>query len=956
MSKTTSDQITARWSEIEPLLDRLLDLPPEERAAALERECGDAELRAVVQGLLEVDVDSDSGIDRLAREIGTTVAGIEGQRIGPYRVERALGEGGMGAVFLASRATAEFTHYVALKLLRAGLFSASDQEQFRREQRIHARLEHPHIARVYDSGITAAGVPYFAMEYVDGIPVTDYCDGARLGIDARLRLFVAICDAVAYAQQNLIVHRDLKPSNILVTGDGEVKLLDFGIAKLLPGSGDASESTRTELRRLTPEYAAPEQAAGGVITTATDVYALGVLLCELLTGSRPPRDGATASTLRAASRGVGAAAAEARSASPAALRRRLGGDLEAIVDFALQADPARRYVGAAALREDIDRHLTGQPIRARAGGNAYRIGKFIQRHKVGFAATLALVAILVAATAFSLRQAGIARREAARATAQADRANAVKAFMQELFDSAAPGNDMAETADELLARGRERAEHNLANKPDLHVEVLGLVGDLQRRRGHEQQSFETLQQAADLAAQRFTGDDPRRLRAEYLLAQQAEDSGRYREGAVRLQGAIDAFAPPDSKESELQVQALSELGVLYLRSGEAERGLALARHAVDIGRRILPADHPTTVLAVTALGNLYKESGQFADALPLLGEALDSTRRALGEQHADTAEALAALASIKEHLGDYTEAERLSRQAVAIDTKAYSRPTQMVAVHLGNLGVTLDYEDKYDEAIDYYQRALAIGRQLYPDGHVTTATDLCNIAMARFRQGAYAEAERTLREGIAESVRVLGAEYPDYGFDLNSLAQILIGEGKLDEARNTLDAALADSRREHGEISFYSGSILHSQARLLAASGDPAGAAARAREAIAMNEQIRPHGHHDTTAMRLTSSENLFALGKYAEAQAAAAQALAFARAATPPIPVLVARALAELARSNEALGRADDARKLRADAETQLANVPAGANAERDRVKGLLARASEPPPPAPVDTAASRN
>jgi len=233
MSTPGTFAIGARWREAEPLLDELLDLPPSARAAALARFAIDAELRAALTGLLALDARADTDIDQLARAVGHGGSAFEGRQIGPYRIERALGEGGMGAVFLASRPTAEFTQQVALKLLRVGLFSAAEQEQFRREQRIHARLEHPHIARIYDSGVTGAGVPYFAMEYVDGIAVSDYCDGANLGIAARLELFATICDAVAYAHQNLVVHRDLKPSNILVDRDGAPKLLDFGIAKLL---------------------------------------------------------------------------------------------------------------------------------------------------------------------------------------------------------------------------------------------------------------------------------------------------------------------------------------------------------------------------------------------------------------------------------------------------------------------------------------------------------------------------------------------------------------------------------------------------------------------------------------------------------------------------------------------------------------------------------------------------
>jgi serine/threonine-protein kinase len=937
-----SDAITTRWSEIEPLLDRLLDLPPDERAAALERECSDADLAAAVHGLLAVDIDTDSGIDRLAREIGTSPAGIEGRQVGPYRIERALGEGGMGAVFLAARQTAEFTQHVALKLLRIGLFSAEQQELFRREQQIHARLEHPNIARIYDSGITDAGVPYFAMEYVDGVSLMDYCDRERLGIDARLRLFAAVCDAVAFAHRNLVVHRDLKPSNILVDAAGAPKLLDFGIAKLLSGADAPNEQTRTGLRRLTPDYAAPEQFDGGAITTATDVYALGVLLCELLSGARPIDSGIDASPLRTASRIVDADTAQRRGLGVAALKRRLRGDLEAIVAKTLQRDPAHRYSGAAALRDDIERHRNGQPIRARPAAAAYRLRKFIQRHTLGFAASLLLAVTLVGATAFSFRQAGIAGREAARATAEADRANAVRMFLQELFDSAAPGVSTAESADELLLRGRERVDRDFAANPDLHTEILGLLGDLQRRRGHAEQAREPLEQAAALARRQFGAGDARTLHAEYLLALQAEDAGQYRDGAARLQHALDDFEAqrrddPAHQGTETEVQALTELGLLDQRAGDNSQAVALARRALDMARRVLPPDHPTAIRALGDLGDVLMEAGHYADAVPLLSEVLERERRRLGTQHADVAVALAALASANHKLGRYAQAEQLLRDAVAIDAKAYSQPNHRAASHLNNLGVELIAEGKLDEGIENVQKSIALDRQIYPAGHPETADSYVNVAMVRLRQGRYAEAETAMRAGMAEEVRARGADYPDIGYDQNSLARILIAEGKLDEAQPLLDAALADSRKRHGEQHVYAASALISQSMLYAARNDHLRASVLAREAVEMYEQLLPANHNKTTAARLVLGENLHALERYADARAIFAQAVAYARGTSSAVPVLLAHALADLARADDALGQTGEAADLRREAENQLAQVPEGPNAERDEVTRLL-------------------
>jgi serine/threonine-protein kinase len=603
-----ADAITARWSEIEPLLDRLLDLPPEQRAAVLERECCDAELRAVVHRLLAVDVGTDSGIDRLAREIGTSPAGIEGRRVGPYRIERALGEGGMGVVFLATRQTAELTQRVALKLLRVGLFSADQQALFRREQQIHTRLEHPHIARVCDSGITDAGVPYFAMEYVDGVPLMDYCDRERLGIDARLRLFASICDAVAFAHRNLVVHRDLKPSNILVDAAG-APLLDFGIAKLLSETDASNERTRTEQHRLTPDYAAPEQFDGGAITTATDVYALGVLLCELLSGARPIDSDIDASPLRTASRVMDADTAQRRGLGLAALKRRLRGDLDAVVAKALQRDPARRYAGATALRDDVQRHFSGQPVLAHPDAWTYRAGKFLQRHRLGVAAALVIAAILIGATVFSAFEARVARHEAAHAGAEAARATAVKQFLLHLFYSSAPATSaVVDTADAMLERGQKQSNDELAATPALQAEVLEAIGDIQRRRGKLDAAEAALDQADRLAAQ-LAGNDPKRLEIAATSARLNIANGHFAEGLELIDAALATYRSSHGVESDALAFALEQRGVLLHRLGHYPEAVAEVEAALAIYRRMNPRDEASIADALSALSEMQSSNG-----------------------------------------------------------------------------------------------------------------------------------------------------------------------------------------------------------------------------------------------------------------------------------------------------------------------------------------------------------
>jgi tetratricopeptide (TPR) repeat protein/tRNA A-37 threonylcarbamoyl transferase component Bud32 len=414
MSRTSP----ARWRRIAPILDEALDLAGAERQAFLARACGDdAALRADVEGLLDADARAAGFLTGPAEEyLAGVVPAAEaengalavGDRVGPFLVVRELARGGMGAVYLAERADGHFDQRVALKIMRPGLDSAEVHRRFLDERQILARLNHPHIGRLLDGGLGPGGRPWFAMEYVEGAPLTRWCAERGAGIPERLRLYLDVCDAVRYAHEERVVHRDLKPSNIFVTPDGQVKLLDFGIAKLLlPADAGPAAATRTELRALTPEYAAPEQIRGEPVTAATDVYALGAVLYELLTGVRVHRftrhsavevervvcETDPEAPSDAVRRGVPVAAGLG---DVALLRRRLRGDLDTIALTALRKEPARRYPDAAALAADVRRHLAGEPIRARPAGVAHRAAKLLGRHR---AVALGLAAVLVSTTA-----------------------------------------------------------------------------------------------------------------------------------------------------------------------------------------------------------------------------------------------------------------------------------------------------------------------------------------------------------------------------------------------------------------------------------------------------------------------------------------------------------------------------------------------------------------------------
>ena len=946
--------ISQRWNELEPLIDALLEVEPDARSAWLDRHCSDPALRVAAMKLVALDGEIDGPETRLRRELVTGQNVTELQEIGPYRLIQMLGEGGMAVVFLAERDTVEFQQRVAVKLMRLGLYTRDEQTLFQREQRIHARLEHPYIARMLDSGITAVGIPYFAMEYVDGKPITRWCDTERLDIEGRLRAFLLVCDAVQYAHQNLIVHRDLKPSNILVTRDGTPKLLDFGIAKLLRSAND-QDQTQTAIKHLTPSYAAPEQFSGGAITTATDVYALGVLLHELLTGVRPliAADGAP---LAASARIAGLSAADAavvaaaRATTPAALVRALRGDLDSLVSKALRAEPERRYLGALALAEDVRRHLIGEPIAARPDSVRYRVGKFLRRHRLGFAAVSLVMVTLIGATAFSLHQATLARQAATRALAEAEhanaeagRANAVKAFLQDLFVGAEPGKTTPiETAEGLLARSRERVPQEFAGRPDLEVEVLGMIGTIERQRGHLPEARNALDAAATLAHDKLRRSDAQALDIAVRQADLAESEGRFETGRQVLQQALTAYRETHPGSSEAVAAALMRIATLdtRLRNNGA---IGTAREALAMYRQVLPDDSKTLSDALIRLGDTLQTLGHAAEAIAPMEEGLRLHRQLLGNDHAIVAEDLAVLAGAKRDLGQLTESEQLLREAVAIDRKVYPGPNQSVATALNDLAATLVLEEKTDEAGELFNESLTIQKQIYIGDHPNIASALGNLGVVRYRQTRYADAETLVREALAMDLRVRAPDHPLISVRRLNLAKTLIAQKRLGEAQKEIDLALAADRQRFGEHGERVASDLVVQATLDAADGRHPRAVEHARAALAIFQKALPAGHQKIIDTRLTLATSLDALGSHAEAKSACDTALGDARAAKPPLGHDIVRALTCIGRTELEVGQPAQAADHLREALRLLKQPPSPDAAQVTDVRQLLDRATAP-------------
>lgn len=879
------DNLCERWTEVEALIDRLFDVPVPMREDWLSAHCPEPELRALVArafddapGVESLERGMAQWLPALAEELAERLPDIPG-----YRMLRFVGAGGMASVFEALRELPGGSQTVAVKLLRLDVHDADERRAFLVEQRILARLQHPNVAQLLDAGFTSTGTPFLALEFVAGDNLLAHARAQGLSESARLALFMEVCAAVEHAHRNLIVHRDLKPSNVLVSAEGRVKLVDFGIAKLLTGEADP---TRTQARRMTRAYAAPEQLAGEAVTTAIDVYALGVMLAELVSGRRP--EGARGDV----------------SPGGPSDRRRLGVELHAIVQAATRPDPMRRYASVAMLREDLQRYLQGQPLHARPDRLGYRVRKFMQRHLLAVATAAGVAAVLVGATSAGLYEARLARAAARQTLAQAlsareeaRRADALKSFLEGLFDRATSGPASNDTVEILLAQGRERVDRDFAMQPALQADILALIGDLERRSGHPERAHQPLAQAATLAASQFGATDLRTLHIETLLAKEDDELGHVREATSRLQHAIDAVDAGPSRGAPEEARALAWLAGLLERSGASTKAIALGERALAQARHGPgPADLETEV--VTNLGWIQMDAGHPSLAAPLLREALARARARLGEHHPDVADAATFLASALLQLGRTGEAGQLMHAALDIDGRLYAQPNGRTAWHLNDLANVDAVAGRFDEAESHYEEALALARARAPATALSESVILANLARLHHHRGDDAAAEAGLRDAIERKQRLLGADYADNGrsYDRACLAEILVARGRLDEARTLVASALADARARHPEAHPDTAFALATQARLMAADGDLAQAAALAGSAVAMDTRLANQDSEKAILARLLWGHTLHRLGRDAEAVPPLQAALASAESMAPQQPALVARLAAELA------------------------------------------------------------
>ena len=744
----------ADFDRLQDLFYRAIELEGEELTTFLDQHCGGEAERALLVRMLEADNDPPKVFSADSAQLADSMMDDTPklpERVGPYLVDRLIGRGGMGVVVLAD--DVELRRKVALKLLRDRWFGSEAARRFKREQVTLARLQHPNIARLLDAGSTEDGTPYLTMDFVEGVPITEYFARRPHAISDKIELFVEVCEAVRYAHQNLVVHRDLKPSNILVDRDGHAKLLDFGIARLL--AEDDDPATVTSNRMMTPAYASPEQLAGSGVSTSSDVYSLGVILFELLTGRRPHElEGKTATEALRVLNGE-PAARPSSVVDGDSLRRKLRGDLDNVVLKALEADPRDRYASVEALLVDLRRYLDGFPVEAREASAVYRARKFVRRHRVGVGVAAGIAVLLVGFGVTVSVQQALTARERDRAEQAAARAERTTDFLIGLFEAADPSQALGDsvTAKVLLERGIEEAK--TLGDPELQAETFDAVGRVYQSLGQSEQSIALLEEAVRLRRGLAGADIASTLRS---LAEALANAGRGDEAVGVAQEAFEIGRSAATPPSLPSARGLRTLGVALAADGQFSRADSVLRLSHAEMFALWEEDRQESIQVLADRVSVLEEEGHHAAAEGLAREVLSWRRENLAANHPQTAEAIDGLAVILRNLARFDEAEPL------------------------------------------YEEAVAIKRRVYGPSHPSTAASILNLAIFHGIQGHYGDAEPHFLEAVESHEAAFGPDSPRTARTTTMYAILLDRTGRFDEASMLYDQAFKIQRSKLGEM------------------------------------------------------------------------------------------------------------------------------------------------------------
>jgi len=804
-----------QWEKIKEIVGAALEREPRQRAAFLNEVCpSGGAMRAEVESLLSAHAEA-GGLSEGALTVDVESVSVS-RSFGPYRLIQKLGEGGMGQVWLAEQ-TVPVRRKVALKLIKGGMYDESALRRFQSERQSLAIMDHPSIAKVFDAGATPHGQPYFAMEYVPGVTITEYCDQKKLKIRERLELFVRACEGVQHAHQKAIIHRDLKPANILVVevdGKPMPRIIDFGLAKsVTPYLSGESLNTQVGTFVGTPGYMSPEQADPAVqdVDTRADVYSMGVILYELLTGFLPfdisgwkrlrldevlrhlrEVDPPKPSTKVSAARDTFALSAEARGMEPAQLVSTLRGDLDWIAMKALDKDRDRRYGTPSDVAADIQRYLNNEPIVARPASTGYRLRKYVRRHRVGVAVAVGLFLLLCG---FAALQAVQLRR----ITRERDRANRITDFMTRMFSisdpSEARGNTV--TAREILDKASKEIDTGLAKDPELQTKMMDTMGGVYLNLGLYAPAKALLSRALDIKRAVLGGQKPETLSTANALAKLDAMSGDVANADKLLSETLEVQKRVLGTSNRDTLQTMSNLASVRGAEGHDAEAEKLQREILGIQRRVLGAEHPDTLTCMSNLAIFLARQGgksNFAEAEKLNRDVLEARRRTLGPDHPDTLRSMGNLAlTLRNEGGHRAEAETLFRSVIEIERRIVGPEHPDTLNSMGNLALLLDDEGHHQEAEKLQREILEIEAHVLGPSHPDTLDSMSSLSGMLNNEHKYAEAESLERETLRLQREKVGLQHQETLYTMLNLSGTLKEEGSFAESekvgREALDAA-----------------------------------------------------------------------------------------------------------------------------------------------------------------------
>ena len=783
------------YQKAKQLFHETLELSPIERAAFFSANCPDKSLRQMVERLLSAHDEADEFIENPAVAYASDIFDEDWQnrRIGNYRIEGELGRGGMGAVFLASRDDDEFRQKVALKIVQSALNTKEIRQKFRQERQILADLDHSNIARLLDGGTTDDGLPFFVMEFVKGLPVTEYCAKHETPENERLEIFRQVCAAVEYAHRHLIIHRDIKPSNIIVMADGTPKLLDFGIAKLL-SNDETQTQTITAFGAMTPEYASPEQIKGEKVSTATDIYSLGVVLAELIIS---PLSFVTSPSLNQKS-------ISSKKQRTKNKEQRTNPDLQAILQTAMREEPELRYKSVEQFSEDIRRFLEGLPVSAHTDSFSYRASKFVRRNQIGVAAGASLAFAVVAGIFSTIRQsrkaefqARIAAKERDKAQLEARKAEKINRFLQEILGAANPrtkGKDVKVA--EVLDLAAQRIETDLVNQPETKADLQTTIGLTYLSLGLFEKSETHLRSALKIRLRLFKRESPEIAESLKNLGKLLQAKGGINEAEPLFYDALKIAE--EINEDLLVAEILHNLGGLLLLKGAHDEAVEVHQQELAIRRAHLGNNHAEVAESLKDLAVVFGTAGKLDEAEKINREALEILRKIYQNDHPDIASAMTTLASAVEHKNP-SEAEKLFREALAMRRKLLGNKHPDVAWTLYNYAYLLYNQKDFAQAIKLADEVLAMRGNILSDEHILINSSLQLRGLCLMEQSDLKAAEDFLRECFELRRKTMSAEHWLVASAKSILGECLAKQKRFDEAEKFLLESYETLKKVLGE-------------------------------------------------------------------------------------------------------------------------------------------------------------